>query len=187
MRAMADPPLDPEAALPWQKLAAAITDVLRIEPADAPLPGRDAHETRIERIAGLLTQQGLLERAEIERRMERLAARLAADQDRPHPKTRFPNAAPNDIGGMPGGPVDPSPGALADWEKLAVALGTVLGARRILNLHERRRAVEELGDNYNRLGYFERMVAAQGNLLAEKGVLTAAELDRRIAVLRSRS
>ncbi|HZT52065.1 MAG TPA: hypothetical protein VFA22_09030, partial [Stellaceae bacterium] len=101
-----------------------------------------------------------------------------------HPKARFSNARPNDIGGMPGGPVDRGAGRVAAWEKLAIALGGALGRRRVLNRHERRRAVEDLGDDYHRLGYFERIAQALANLLEEKGVLTRAELDRRIEAMK---
>lgn len=185
---MSQPRIDPETALPWQKLAAAIADVLRVAPDDAPAPsGLDPHEARVERVATALAAKGVLDRADLARRMAALAQKLAGDKDRPHPKARFSNAGPNDVGGMPGGPVDPSPGHIEDWEKLAEAIGYALGGNRIASLHERRRAAEELGDDYNRLGYFERRVAAQANLLAEKGVLTKAEIDHRIARLRGRS
>lgn len=180
----AEPPLDPETALPWQKLAAAIADVLRVEPPDAPPPGRDPHEARVERVAEMLARKGLLDPAEIARRMASLEERLAHDKDAPAPKARFSSAGPNDIGGMPGGPIDRSEHDIEDWERLVVALGGVLGAHGILNLHERRRAVEALGDDYNRLAYFERMVAGQFTLLVEKGILTAAEVDRKIARMR---
>lgn len=183
----ATPPVDPEIALPWQKLAAALADVLRVEPAEAPPAGLDPHEARVARVAEALARTGVLDPADVARRMEVLAARLAGDKDRPSPKAGFSNAAVNDIGGMPGGPVDPSAGEIEPWEKLAVALGTALGGKGILNLHERRRAAEELGDDYNRLAYFERMVQANANLLAEKGILTKDEVGRRIAAMRGRT
>lgn len=97
---MAEAPLDPEHALPWQKLAAA------------------------------------------------LALRLAGDKDKTHPKTRFSHARPNDIGGLPAGPVDTCAGKVEKWEQLAIALAAVLRQRGIGNLHERRRAAEDLGDDY---------------------------------------
>jgi hypothetical protein len=184
---MSEPPLDPEQALPWQKLAAALADLLRVEPPQgAGSAGLDAHEGRAQAVADRLTRTGLIDPAEMQARMEALAVRLAGDKDRAHPKTRFSNTRPNDIGGMPGGRVDPDPGKIEPWEKLVVALGAVLGERRLLNLHERRRAGEDLGDDYHRLAYFERMLQGQVNLLCEKGVLTRREVELKIAALKER-
>jgi hypothetical protein len=184
---MAEPPVDPEQALPWQKLAAALSDLLRVEPpAEASRHGLDAHEGRAQAVADMLTRKGLLDPAEMQARMEALAASLAGDKDHAHPKTRFSNARPNDIGGMPGGRVDPASGRIEAWERLVVALGAVLGQRHMLNLHERRRAVEDLGDDYHRLAYFERMVQGQVNLLCQKGVLTREEVEHKIGALKDR-
>jgi hypothetical protein len=43
-----------------------------------------------------------------------------------------------------------------------------------------------LGDDYHRLGYFERMVQGGANLLYEKHILTREEVERRMAALRTR-
>jgi uncharacterized small protein (DUF1192 family) len=181
---MTDEPIDPEMALPWQKLGAALADLLRAELPAVANP--DPHEARAQGMADLLTGAGVINPAELEARVAALAERLAGDKDRAHPKSRFSHARPNDIGGMPGGPVDPDPGEVEPWQALVIALSGVLGRHRICNIHERRRAVEDLGDDYHRLGYFERMVQSQFDLLCEKGVLTRAEIDRRIAALKER-
>lgn len=184
---MAQPPVDPEQALPWQKLAAALSDLLRVEPPpDAGRAGLDAYEGRAQAIADLVARTGLVDPAEMQARMEALAVRLAGDKDYAHPKARFSNARPNDIGGMPGGRIDPDAGAIEPWEKLVVALGAVLGERRLLSVHERRRGGEDLGDDYHRLAYFERMLQSQANLLCEKGVLTREEVERKVAALKER-
>jgi len=175
-------PVDPETALPWQKLAAALSALVAAEPRE--VGGLDQHEARIQAVADRLIGQGVLDPAELSARMTALASRLGGDKDRAHPKTRFSNARPNDIGGMPGGPVSTAAGTLEDWERLAVALGAAMGQHGVTNLHERRRAAEDLGDDYHRLGYFERMVQANANLLYEKHVLTREEVDRKIAALR---
>ena len=49
---------------------------------------------------------------------------------------------------------------------------------------ESRRATEELGDDYNRLAYFERSVQALANLLCEKRVLSRDEMAARLAAIR---
>ena len=178
-------PLDPEHALPWQKLAAAICDLVGAAAQGTDHPGLDEHEARAQAVADLLVGNGTIDPAAMLARMEALAVRLAHDKDKAHPKTRFSNVRPNDIGGLPGGRVDPDGGHVAAWEQLALALGPVLGQHRITNLHERRRSVEDLGDDYHRLGYFERAVQGVANLLYEKGVLTRAEVDRKIAAMRN--
>jgi hypothetical protein len=116
--------------------------------------------------------------------MARLAVTLAGDKDRAHPKARFSNAGVNDIGGLPGGPIDRSDHETESWEKLLVALGTVLSRLRLRTVHESRRAIEELGDDYNRLAYFERTAQALANLLYEKGVLNRDEVAARMNTIR---
>jgi hypothetical protein len=173
--------IDPEHALPWQKLAGAISDLLAAEADLDRYRGElDAYEARVQAVRDKLVAGHVLDPAEIRARMDVLAVALAGDKDRAHAKTRFSNAGPNDIGGLPGGPINTDAGTMAPWQTLIVALGTVLGERGLANLSERRRASEDLGDDYHRLGYFERMVQGMANILDEKGTLTLAEVDRRM-------
>ena len=184
---MAPPPIDPEKALPWQKLAAALTDLVGGEPVKKGAShGLDEHEARVQAMADLLTGAGVLKADEMRARMDALAQKLARDKDWVHPKARYTNAGPNDIGGLPGGPVDPSAGHVEDWEMLVTVIGMCLRERGINRIDEGRRASEELGDDYHRLGYFERMAQGGANLLYEKGILTREEVDRRIAELKGR-
>ena len=94
----------------------------------------------------------------------------------------------HDMGGMPAGPVDPSHHGEAAWHREATALNMALGPgqRGLMRVDERRRATEDLGDAYLRLGYFDRSVQAGANLLIEKGVLTQDEIGRRIAEIKAR-
>lgn len=95
----------------------------------------------------------------------------------------------HDIGGLPGGPIDPSHGGEQPWEKLSVALSNVLGlqGRGLISVHEVRRAREELGaDLYDRLGYFEKGAQVTANLLVEKGILTREEIEERMRRIRAR-
>jgi hypothetical protein len=181
------PPIDPEKALPWQKLAAALTDLVGGEPIKkGETHGLDEHEARVQAMADLLVGAGVLKPEEMRARMDELEKKLAGDKDWAHPKTRYTNAGPNDIGGLPGGPVDPSAGHVEDWEMLITVLGMCLRERGINRIDEGRRSSEELGDDYHRLGYFERMVQGGANLLYEKGILTREEVERRMEALRSR-
>ena len=95
---------------------------------------------------------------------------------------------PHDIGGLPAGPVDTSHHDESDWHRQATAVNMALGPGRrgLVRVDERRRASEDLGDDYARLGYFDRSVQAGANLLIEKGVLTQDEIDRRMAEIKAR-
>jgi hypothetical protein len=67
-----------------------------------------------------------------------------------------------------------------------VALNAVLARLRLRTVHEPRRAIEELGDNYNRLVYFERTAQALANLMYEKGALRRDEVAARMDAIRKR-
>jgi len=95
-----------------------------------------------------------------------------------------PNQA--DIGGQAAGPIDTVDHGMKFWEKQANALRNTLTSRKLVRLDELRRAAEDLGDRYYRLGYFERTTEAMRNLLLEKGLFTRGELDGKIEEVRKR-
>jgi hypothetical protein len=202
----AAPPVDiiprpPEDALPWEKLSVALVDILggmqqvvtvdELRHADTALGeayrGLSTFERLVQAAASVLIAKGLLHEGDLRMRMARLAVTLAGDKDRAHPKVRFSNAGVNDIGGLPGGPIDRRDHDPADWEKLVIAINAVLSRRRLRTVHESRRTVEELGDDYNRLAYFERTVQAVADLVYEKGVLHRDEVATRMDAIRKRS
>ena len=89
------------------------------------------------------------------------------------------------MGGSPGGPIDKSPHEVEDWERLADAISSALGAKGLYSTDEHRRAIESL-KNYRDLSYYERWAAATEILLVEKGVLAGEELDERTAEIERR-
>lgn len=95
---------------------------------------------------------------------------------------------PNDLGGLAAGPIDRREGEHLAWQVEITATQAVLArpAHRLIRLDELRRGMEDLGPDYDRLGYFERIVAALRNLLIEKQVLEPEELARRMDSLRRR-
>ncbi|HXJ50578.1 MAG TPA: hypothetical protein VNH16_04240 [Burkholderiales bacterium] len=93
---------------------------------------------------------------------------------------------PADIGGQAAGPIDTVDHGMKFWEKQANALRNTLTSRKLVRLDELRRAAEDLGDRYYRLGYFERTTEAMRNLLLEKGLFTRGELDGKIEEVRKR-
>jgi hypothetical protein len=193
-------PRPPENAQPWEKLSVALIDILggmqqlvtvdELKRADAALAdsyrGLSSFERLTPAAANVLVAKGTVDEGDLRVRMARLAVALAGDKDRSHPKARFSNAGVNDIGGLPGGPIDRRHHEAADWEKLVVALSAVLSQKRLRTVHESRRAAEELGDNYNRLAYFERMAQGLANLMYEKGALKRADVSTRMDAIRRR-
>jgi hypothetical protein len=191
------PPVD---ALPWEKLSVALVDILggmqqivtvdELQRADAALGDSYRGLSSFERLAqtavNVLVAKGLVDEGDLRVRMARLAVTLAGDKDRAHPKARFSNAGINDIGGLPGGPIDRRHHGAAGWERLLVTLSALLSRRRLRTVHETRRAAEELGDDYNRLAYFERSAQAMANLMYEKGVLNRDEVAARMDTIRRR-
>jgi hypothetical protein len=96
------------------------------------------------------------------------------------------NRNPADIGGEAAGPIDTVDHGMKFWEKQANALRNTLTGRKLVRLDELRRAAEDLGDRYYRLGYFERTTEAMRNLLLEKGLFSPAELEEKMKQVRKR-
>jgi Nitrile hydratase beta subunit, N-terminal len=89
------------------------------------------------------------------------------------------------MGGSPGGPIDKRGHEVEDWERLADAINSALGAKGLQSTDQHRRAIESL-ENYRDLSYYERWVAATERLLVEEGVLSGEEIDERAAEIERR-
>lgn len=89
------------------------------------------------------------------------------------------------MGGLPGGPVDRSQHDVEDWERLAAAINSALGAKGLQSTDQHRRAIESL-ENYRDLSYYERWVAATEKLLVEKSILSSEEIDEKTAEIERR-
>jgi nitrile hydratase len=89
------------------------------------------------------------------------------------------------MGGRPSDePLNTAEHALADWEVLSDALAVALGRKGLRGTDESRRAMEDMpAEEYTALSYYERWVCATERLLEERGVLTRAEIDARVAAL----
>jgi len=96
---------------------------------------------------------------------------------------------PNDVGGLPAGPIGPRGHEPKPWEVLITALVSTVGPSRakINTIDEFRRAREDLDpDFYNSLTYFEMWTHGFIKLMEEKGVLTRAEVEKRAAEIKDR-
>lgn len=90
-------------------------------------------------------------------------------------------------GGDSASPVPREEHVFAVWEKRVDAMQRILGGggRKVYGIDELRRAIESLSPaEYHSAGYYERWVKAIAALVVEKGLLTDAELDGRLAALR---
>lgn len=95
------------------------------------------------------------------------------------------NKGPHDMGGEAAGPVDTTDHGMLFWEKQANALRSVLSRADIVKVDELRRAAEGL-EQYGKLAYFEVTTSALRVLLVEKGLVTEAELEAKMAEIRRR-
>lgn len=93
----------------------------------------------------------------------------------------------HDLGGLPAGPVERSEHDYAVWERRVDAMAVVLQRKRRLTVDERRRAIETLTpEAYDALGYYERWVVALGQTLIQRGLITSAELARKMLEIEKR-
>jgi nitrile hydratase subunit beta len=94
----------------------------------------------------------------------------------------------HDMGGMHGfGPIRPRDNdepLHADWEGRVNALVNVVRARGVFNIDESRHGIERMDPAaYLRASYYERWLASLETNLMDKGVLTAGEVEARMAQL----
>lgn len=91
------------------------------------------------------------------------------------------------MGGLPAGKVDRTEHDYADWERRVDAMGVVLSAKKLLTVDQRRRAIETLTpEDYDSLRYYERWVIALGQTLIQRGIITSAELARKMLEVEKR-
>jgi hypothetical protein len=95
----------------------------------------------------------------------------------------------HDYGGRPDGPIDTAEHEPSFWEQRVDAMLELLGdpRRRLMRLDEFRWMNETMPpEDYERLSYYERWVHSITRLMIHKGVVSRAELDARVAAIRSR-
>jgi hypothetical protein len=98
-------------------------------------------------------------------------------------------ARPHDLGGRTAGPIDRREHELEPWHSLVTAIVGILRdeRHRLTCVDELRRAIEDMpSEDYRRLEYFDRWAVGISALLVEKGLMTRAEIERRMAELRPR-
>jgi len=97
----------------------------------------------------------------------------------------------HDMGGLPAGKVEPLEHDYLQWERrtdaMCVLLWGLKGGRRYFTVDEHRRAIESLPPaEYDSLAYYEKWVVALGQCLVQRGVITSAELARKMVEVQTR-
>ena len=95
----------------------------------------------------------------------------------------------HDMGGLALGKIDPSDHDVEPWQKWinATFITMILDPGHLFRLDELRRAMEDLRiEQYDRLEYFERQTQGFVDLLIEKGILSQAEIEGRMADIKTR-
>ncbi|HJY78257.1 MAG TPA: hypothetical protein VKE95_16585 [Burkholderiales bacterium] len=93
----------------------------------------------------------------------------------------------HDMGGLPAGKVDRDEHDYTEWERRVDAVAVLLGRKRRLTVDERRRAIETLTPQaYDALSYYERWVVALGQTMIQRGLITSAELARKMLEVEAR-
>ena len=91
----------------------------------------------------------------------------------------------HDMGGQPGTKVVPDEHDYADWERridaMAVLLWGLKGTKKLLTVDEHRKAIESLPpEAYDSLAYYEKWIVALSQCLVQRGVVSSAELARKM-------
>ena len=94
-------------------------------------------------------------------------------------------ARTHDMGGRPSEEtLNIAEHVVADWEVVTDALVSALGPKGLRSTDQLRRAMEDMpADDYLALSYYERWVRGTEQLLVEQHLLSAAEIDARMAQL----
>jgi hypothetical protein len=93
----------------------------------------------------------------------------------------------HDMGGLAAGKIDRAEHDYAAWERRVDAMAVLLSRKRLLTVDERRRAIETLTPQaYDSLAYYERWVIALGQTLIQRGLVSTAELAKKMLEVEKR-
>jgi hypothetical protein len=97
----------------------------------------------------------------------------------------------HDTGGLPAGPVEPTEHEYADWERrvdaLVVLLTGLKGSPRLMTVDELRKNIEAIAPEvYDETSYYERWITSVTQTLIQRGVISSADLARKMAEVESR-
>jgi len=97
-------------------------------------------------------------------------------------------SGPHDIGGLEAGPVDRGEHDTAYWEwQIDAMIRLALAKGLITDFAELRDGIERLApEDYENLTYYERWARSLAYTLLDKGIVTQAALDAKVAEIAAR-
>ncbi len=97
-------------------------------------------------------------------------------------------SAVHDLGGRPNDePIDRSEHVLADWGRKIDAMVSLMTRKKLIRVDERRRAIESLpAERYESMAYYERWAHGLEQLMIEKGIVSAEEMEKKVGEVRTR-
>ena len=98
----------------------------------------------------------------------------------------------HDMGGEPAGRVELAEHDYDDWERrvdaLMVIVSGIRGKKRLITVDELRKKIEALPpETYDRLGYYEKWITSLTQTLIQRGLITTAELARKLDEVQKRA
>jgi hypothetical protein len=102
-----------------------------------------------------------------------------------HMRAGLDGRAVHDVGGLDFGAIDRHEHDLAQWEKRVDAMMILLYAKKgAFKVDGMRRVIEDYGQQaYDSTTYYEKWVRALRNLMVEQQILTAAQIEAKIATV----
>jgi hypothetical protein len=91
------------------------------------------------------------------------------------------------MGGQPAGKVEPTEHDYADWERRVDAMVQLLRLGGRITVDEIRKNIEALPpEAYDKLSYYEKWITSLTHTLIQRGVITTAELGRKMEEVQKR-
>ena len=87
----------------------------------------------------------------------------------------------HDMGGLPAGKVEPTEHDYPEWERRVDAMVQLLRGGGRITVDELRKNIEALPpEAYDQLSYYEKWITSLTQTLIQRGVITTAELGRKM-------
>ena len=110
---------------------------------------------------------------------------MTSPERKTHARVGLDGRAVHDVGGLDFGAIDRHEHDLAQWEKRVDAMLILLYAKKgIFKVDGMRRVIEDYGQQaYDSTTYYEKWVRALRNLMVEQEVLSAEQIEAKIAAV----
>jgi len=93
----------------------------------------------------------------------------------------------HDMGGLPAGKVEPTEHDYPEWERRVDAMVQLLRLGGKITVDELRKNIEGLPpEAYDKLSYYEKWISSLTQTMIQRGVITSAELARKMEEVEKR-